>query len=161
MAPIKRTPLLGFLIAVTASLSPSPARGAENVQVTVLAILASSEDDKITDCIKEIAQAIRSKEKQLTHFELQRTFKESIGLGKSVTIKLVDEVTMELTVNEKTDCEGRIKLSITPPKMGELTYSCSCGKYFPIATDYYTANKERLFIAVMAKPCFKGKDKKK
>jgi hypothetical protein len=161
MSSASHTHICRFAFALGAVLLPALPAHAENVQVTVLAILASDKDDVVAEKISEIADAVRSKHKQLSHFALHKTSQESVGLGKSVTISLVDKVTMEVLVNEKPDSEGRITLTIKPPEMGELTYACSCGKYFPVITDYYTANKERLIIAVMAKPCFKGKDKKK
>jgi len=161
MSPASRIHVCRFACALGALLLQALPARAENVQVTVLAVLASDKDNVVAEKISEIADAVRSKHKQLTHFTLHKTSQESVALGKSVTIKLVDKVTMEVQVNEKPDSEGRITLTIKPPEMGELTYACGCGKYFPVITDYYTANKERLIIAVMAKPCFKGKDKKR
>jgi hypothetical protein len=41
--------------------------------------------------------------------------------------------------------------------MGEITYSCCCGKYFPIITRYQTKDNERLIIAIGVHCCDKEK----
>jgi len=46
-------------------------------------------------------------------------------------------------------------MTIKPPTLGEITYSTTCEKFFPIVTRYVTKDKERLIIAIMVEPCKK------
>jgi hypothetical protein len=150
-------------VAACAGVALLAQRGhsAENVSVTVLAILASDKHTEVNDRIKEIAKEIQKKEPKLTGFRLERTTVKSMAPGSSTTMKLVDKEKVEVLVNEKPDEEGRVTLTIKPPDMGEIVYACRCGKCFPIATNYYTAEPkhERLIIVIMAKPCFAKKEK--
>ena len=50
------------------------------------------------------------------------------------------------------DKDGRFQMKITPPRMGDITYTtAACGKFFPIMTRYLTKDNERLIVAVMVK----------
>jgi len=98
---------------------------------------------------------LQKKDKSLTGFELKQTLKWSLGMGESKQMELVDKEKLTVTVNDKTDDAGRATITIKPPKLDEITYACTCGKYFPILTNYYTANNKRLIIAVAASPCKK------
>jgi len=103
----------------------------EPIQVVVLVILATDQNSEVSERLKEIAAEIRKKDPQLTGFSLQTTL-------------------------NKTDDAGRMTITVKPPKLDEITYTCTCGKFFPIITNHYTIDKQRVIIAVMAKPCKKG-----
>jgi len=128
----------------------------EPIQVVVLVILASDKSTEINERLRDIAAEIRKKDPQWTGFELHKTLSKSIVIGEVLQIELVGKAKAELTINEKTDDNGRMTITVKPPKLDDITYTCTCGKFFPIITNHYTAEKERVIIAIMAKPC-KGK----
>lgn len=134
---------------------PCPPAKEEPIQVIILVILATDQNDQVNERIKEIAVEVRKKDDKLTGFALHRTIRKSIKMGESANIELCKKNSMEVTINEKPDNEGRVTLSIKPPKLAEITYACTCGKFFPIITNCYTEDKQRLIIAIMARPCKK------
>lgn len=142
-----------FLIAANADPIISPKN--EPIQLVVLVILATDQNSDINERLKEIAAEIRKKEPLLTGFELHKTFNKNLKLGEQLSIELIGRAMADLMINEKTDDEGRMTVTVKPPKLDEITYACTCGKFFPIITNHYTADKQRLIIAIMAKPCKK------
>jgi len=63
-----------------------------------------------------------------------------------------------VTVNKERNEEGKITLTIKPPKLDQITYACTCNKFFSMATQHHVGkgkDREQLFIAVMAAPCGK------
>jgi hypothetical protein len=146
------------MTTIAALLLFAPACGPaapESVQVFIIVILATDKDDLVSERIREIAEEAKKKDKSLTGFALYGTSRKSVRMGDSTQFKLVGKAKAEVTVNAKTDNEGRVTLTIKPPTLDELTYSCTCGKFLPILTDYYTPDQKRLIIAVMARPCKK------
>jgi len=127
----------------------------EPIQVVVLVILATDQNSEVSERLKEIAAEIRKKDPQLTGFSLQTTLNKSIVLGETLHVDL-GKAKAEVIINEKTDDAGRMTITVKPPKLDEITYTCTCGKFFPIITNHYTIDKQRVIIAVMAKPCKKG-----
>ena len=123
----------------------------------MLTILAGTKKNQVDDRLKEIAAEVQKKHKELKGFALPQIERVGIVKGKTHVYPLVDKEVVEVTINEKPDEKGRVTLTIKPPKISEIKYACCCGKYFPIITDYYTANGDRLIIAIMAKPCMKKK----
>jgi hypothetical protein len=153
---------LALLLGVT-SLGACPPDD-EKVQVKVLAILASEHHKEVAPKLAEFAKHVQKKDKSLTGFRIGRTTDEKLKVGEGKKIPLVDEVQVEVKVSTERTEDGRIKLTIVPPKMGPITYVCACDVYFPIATQHYVGkgkNEERLFIAIMAKPCVSKKAAKK
>jgi|SRR5262245_11637429 len=147
------------LAAVAAILLGAAVSHAENVRVTVVAVLASDKHKEVNERLKEFAEKMQEKDPKLTGFKLEQVSCESIAPGKSATLKLIGKETVEVSVNEKTDADGRVLLTVKRADVGEVTYACCCGKFVPFITNYYTAkpNSERLLFAVMAKPCQKSK----
>ncbi len=143
--------IAAFLIAAP---NCPPAKG-ESIQVIVLVILATDKNDKVHERLTEIAAEIKKKDPQLTGFDLHKTFNKSIPVGESVQLELIGTAKAQLLINQKVDEEGRMTLTVKPPTLDEITYACTCGKFFPIITNYYTPEKQRLIIALMAKPCKK------
>lgn len=127
----------------------------EPIEVMMLIILATDKNKDVHERLGEIAAEIRKKDPALTGFDLKKTYKNSIKIGETVQIDLVNKARAEVTINEKTDDAGRATITVKLPKLDEITYVCTCGKFFPIITNYYTAEKQRLIIAIMAKPCKK------
>jgi hypothetical protein len=145
--------LTAILIAEPAPAAPCPK--AEPIQLVVVVILANDKNTKIDDRIREVAAEVSKKDPQLTGFEHHKTFKKSLKIGDNVQVDLVGNAKAEVRVNEQTDNHGRVTITIKPPMLDEITYACTCGKFFPIITNHYTPEKKRLIIAVMAQPCKK------
>ena len=147
---------LSLVVASAGACPPAD----EKVKVHVLAILASEHHTKVDPRLTEFARHVRKKDKSLTGFNLDRTTEDRLKLGESKEFPLVGTETVEVMVNPNKTDAGRIVLTITPPKMGPITYECECNVFFPIATHHHVGkgkDEQRLFIAVMAKPCVPGK----
>lgn len=147
--------MVTFLAAILFSVSAAghSCPKTDVVQVYILAILATEKNSSVHDKLKEIAGEVRKKDPSLTGFDLHKTINKTLKIGESEEIELIGKARVSITVNEKTDDEGRMTITVRPPKLDEITYACTCGKFFPIITNYYTSDKQRLIIAVMAKPC--------
>jgi hypothetical protein len=134
-----------------AVLLASPARG-EDVQVTVLAILASDKSDKVDPKLKDIAERVQKQEPKLTEFRLGQTSSTNVAVGSEEMFQLVEDQVAKVTVQAGAKKE-KIRLTVKAPKLGQLTYTTCCDKYFPIVTGYKTQNKERLILAIMVERC--------
>jgi hypothetical protein len=144
-------PLLALtLLATPAPAAPPPAE--EDVAVTVVAILATDRNQSVEESLQELAREVQKWHSNLTGFRVERTTTRSIKPGGKDTFPLVEEATVSVEVGPR-DKAGRVKLTIRPPEAGEITYSCQCGRYFPVVTRYETKGKDRLIVAVMVKPC--------
>jgi hypothetical protein len=144
------------LLALAAALSACPPAG-DDVEVVVLAILASEHHKEVDPRLTEFADQVRKRDATLTGFKIDWTGTEHLKLGETRSFKLTTgNQTIDVTVDKERDANGRATLTIQPPRMKEMKYECACGKFFPIATDHYEGkgkDRARLFIAVMAKPC--------
>src|SRR5262245_29095985 len=122
---------LGVLTVLAGSLSlcpddvPTPGG---NVQVTVLAILASEHHTKIDEKIKCIAAEVRKCEPGLKGFRLERTTCKSVPVGQEDTFPLVDEKVAQVKINHGANKDNWVGLTLKAPGMGEITYSVLCGK---------------------------------
>jgi hypothetical protein len=127
----------------------------EPVRITVVIVLASESHKEVNDKIKEVADAVQQKHPNLTGFKLQRTLVENIERGKTGTFKLPGDAKMEVSVHSQLDENGCLTLTIKPPTLGEITYHCKCGRYFPILTKFQPNKEtdEKMILAIMAKPC--------
>jgi hypothetical protein len=154
---------LPLWIVGIASLAPAcdPPKKGDEIEVKVLAILVSEEHKDVHPKLVEFAKQVQKKDPKLTGFRLERTTTESLELGETKKFPLVGKEVVEVTVNKERNEEGKITLTIKPPKLDQITYACACNKFFSMATQYYVGKgkgREQLFIAVMASPCGK-KDK--
>lgn len=151
MSALLRCCLLTALVV----LIHRPSLYAEDVRVTVLAILATDRNDKIDDKIKCIADEVRKEEPTLTGFKLVHMASKSVEVGKKEKFPLVDDEAASIVVNQARDMEKdkRIGLTVKAPRVGEITYRTCCSKFFPIVTRYQTKDGSRLILAVMVKPC--------
>ena len=143
--------LVACFLAVAACPSPN-----DEIEVKVLAILASEHNKDVNPKLVEFAKQVQKKEPSLIGFKLDRTTGEKLKLGETKKFPLAGNETVEVTVNKERNEQGRITLTIKPPKMNQITYECACDKFFSMATDHYEGkgkDKTQLFIAIMAKPC--------
>jgi hypothetical protein len=148
--PVRPASLLLTLVALAAG----PRARADDVRVTVLAITATSQNQDVNPKLKEIAREVQKHEPSLTGFKLGQTTVKTLNVGQQkVSFDLVDGEKVDITVLAKDDSRQRVTLAFKPPLVGEITYSISYGKYFPLVTRYLTKNdKERLIVAIMVKP---------
>jgi hypothetical protein len=87
----------------------------------------------------------------LTGFRLVDSEIRPVNVGQKESFKLVGDAVADVTVLGKDDAKKRIRLTVKPPLMGEITYGISYDKFFPIVTRTLS-NNERLIIAVMVQP---------
>jgi hypothetical protein len=149
--------------ALVAFLFLTPARECRDdappapVRVTVVVILATTENNVIDYILTDLAKEVRKREPKLIGFRVSTTEWKSIKVGDSAAIKLVDKQELTVKVEKPKGADGRVGLAITPPMLGEIKYTCACDKYLPVVTPHTTAKGETLILAVMAKPCTQKK----
>jgi hypothetical protein len=155
------------LLSVAALLAAGPAASAcppaDEIDVNVLAILASEHHKEVDKRLTEFAKQVRKKDPSLTGFKLARTTDETLKLGETKKFPLTGGEVVEVTVNKDRNEKGRITLTIKPPMLNQITYDCVCDKYFSIATEHYEGkgkDRAQLFIAIKASPCGPAPKKK-
>ena len=153
------TRLLSLVVLVVlASNSRACPLGDDEIEVKVVSIMASEHKTDVDPLLSEFAKFVQKTEKKLTGFRIERGTCEKLKLGETKKIELIDKEVVEVTVNKERNEAGRITLTITPPKLKQITYECACDKYFAMATQVNVGkgkDREQLFIALMAKPCTK------
>ncbi|HJZ57843.1 MAG TPA: hypothetical protein VKE74_22980 [Gemmataceae bacterium] len=123
------------------------------VKVTVVVVLASTENTGVDPKLVELAREVQKRDPKLIGYTLVSSEGKSIKVGEGATFPLVDKQELKVKVERSKDENGRVSLTIRPPELGEVTYACTCDKFFPVVTPYRTKKGETLIIAVMAKPC--------
>jgi hypothetical protein len=141
-----------FSAALAAALFIAPLR-AEEIKITIVSIYATDQDTEICPKLAEFAKEVQKSEPTLTGFKIGHTKKLSVKVGGSETCTVADGVKVQVTAAAERDEAGRARLTIQPPKMGEIDYACTCGKYFPIMTKHVTDKKQHLILAVMCEHC--------
>lgn len=140
-------PALLLLIAV-------PPVSAQAVKVSVVAILASEDSDKIDKRLVCVAREVQKMDPKLTGFRFATMTCKSVPVGKTDLFDLVADQSVQVTVERGSDKEGRVLLKVTPPFLEEIRYETVCGKFLPIITRYRTAKKnELLILAIRVEPC--------
>jgi hypothetical protein len=146
-------PVAALVTTVPAATACPPA---DEIDVKVLAILASEHHKEVDTRLSQFAKQVQKKDPSLTGFELARTNEDTLRLGETKKFTLTGGQVVEVTVNKDRNEKGRITLTIKPPKLNQITYECVCGKYFSIATEHYEGkgkDRAQLFIAIKASPC--------
>ena len=156
-------PRLLSLAALLALVSAAPAcPPADEIEVRVLAILASEHHTVVDKKLTQFAKQVQKKDPALTGFKLDRSTNEPLKLGETKKFPLPGGQEVEVTVNKDRNEKGRVVLTIKPPGLNQITYDCVCDKYFSIATESYVGkgkDRARLFIAIKASPCGPAKKK--
>lgn len=142
--------LFGLAVLLTVSW---PAR-ADEIKITVLAILATDRNTNVDADLKEIAERVQKQEPKLTGFRQGRQSVKSVALGEKESFTLLEDQVVTVKV-EDVGKKEKIRLTIKPPTLGEITYTTCCDKFFPIVTRHVTKDKERLIIAIMVENCKK------
>jgi hypothetical protein len=145
------------LLTLAVLFAATPVQAEEKVRVSVLSILASEKDDTVDCKLACIARQVRQKNDKLKGFRCVKMSCKSLVVGGTGQFDLGCQQTAAVTVEHGADEDNRVELKVTPPRMGEITYTTTCGKFFPIVTPVRTRNKDLLIIAVRVQPCHGNK----
>lgn len=149
------------LLAVVCGLA-LPALGAASdpkadkpapVRVTVVIILATTENNVVDKKLTDLADEIQKRSPELVGFKLGDTLQKSIPVGESHTFDLLENQTLKVTIDKPKDKTGRVGLTVSPPSGDAVSYTCTCDKFFPFLTTYKTKSGAKLLLAIGAKPC--------
>jgi hypothetical protein len=162
MRPIYSHSLI-LLVPLALLLSPSRTALAcgdeEEVQVTVVSILATDKDNTVDKKLKELAARIQKERPQLklTGFRIDRQTKATLVVKQTQhEFEFIDKQTAVVSVCQGPDANNKVQLKVKLKCGSGMCYTTCCGKFMPICTCYKTAKGESLLIAVMVEPC-KGK----
>lgn len=152
--------MFGLLAAVVLGAgAPRPACADDDrpVRVTVVTVLATAQNATVDPKLKDLAKEVRKRDPALTGFRIAASEGKSIPVGDTAAFELVDKKELRVKVEKAKDENGRVGLTIKPPDLGEVSYTCTCDKFFPVVTPHKTAAGETLIVVVMAKPCTQKK----
>lgn len=125
---------------------------ADDARVTVVTILATPNNTTIDPKLNQLAAEVKKHEQNLTGFKLVDAEVRDVTVGQKESFKLLaDGTSADVTIFAREDAKKRFRMSVKPPMVGEINYSISYEKYFPIVTRILS-NNERLIIAVMVQP---------
>jgi hypothetical protein len=128
--------------------------GDDPVSVSVVAVLATDQNDKIDPKLECIAREIQKTDPTLTGLRLVKRLEKKIAVGGKDDFDLGNDQTLRVVVQQKSDKDGRYQLKVTPPQMGDVTYlTTCCGKFLPIVTPVRNKNNELLIIGVGVQLC--------
>jgi hypothetical protein len=123
------------------------------IRVTVVVIYATSENNVVDKKLTSLAKEMQKRETNLIGFELGSTLQKSILVGGTHTFKLDESQTLSVAIDKPRDPNGRVGLTLTAPGGTVVTYTCVCGKFFPLLTEHKTLDGKTVIVAVGAKPC--------
>lgn len=127
------------------------------IRVTVVIVLASTENTGIDPKLAELAKEVQKRDPKLVGFRIAATEAKSIPVGGVHSFELVELQELKVRVDRAKDQNGRVSLTIKPPGLEKITYGCTCDKFFPVVTPHQTKAGEVLILAIMAKPCTLGR----
>jgi hypothetical protein len=146
--------LLPIAVALCATAIARACPWDEEVQVTVVSILATEKNTKVDKELVGLAKKIQERKPNLTGFKIDTQSRETLLVGKEREFQFVDKQKAFVTVRAGADADNKVRLKVKLPCLGEVCYTTCCGKFFPIATCYKTKkNGDCLIIAVMVEPC--------
>lgn len=148
---------LGLVAVLPQPVTPCADDDKNEIKVSVVAILASEQQTKIDPRLEGVAKEIQKLHPQLKGFRLAKMTCKSIPVNTAESFELVGDQSASITILSPADKKDLVRLKITPPTLGEITYKTTCGKFFPIVTRHQTANNESLIVAVRVQPCNGGK----
>jgi hypothetical protein len=156
---LQRQRWLALVLGIGGLLSAAlPATAHEDgVEVTVVAVLATDQNAKVDPLLRCVAQEVRKDRPKLTGFRVGTMTRKRLGVGDKETFPLAEGQKATVVLRRGPDKEGRIEVTVKTPKMGEITYSTACEKFFLVGTDYQTKDRETVIVAVKVRCCSKGK----
>lgn len=130
-------------------------KATNNVQVRVVAVLASEAPGEVDPKLKCLAKEIQKRHPKLKSFKIATMTCKSVPEQGTETFKLVVDQQAIVTILERIDKKKCVRLKVIPPTIGEITYTTKCKMYFPIMTRYKTKKGEQLILAISVQPCTK------
>jgi len=152
--PIFHRRSIAMSLTVWAAAAGAPAAPAQDVRVTVLAILAGDQNKPDDPRLKDLAAEVRKQVPSLNGngFRVGPTVSKDINVGQKEVIDLIPgKASADVKVTAKNESKKSVTLEVKPPNGGAFTYETKYDKYFPYVTRE-VINGERLIIAVMVKP---------
>ena len=147
------SPMSAAFVALSLGLPAAASSDDAKVRVSVVAILATDQNDHIDPKLESIAREVQKLDPKLTGFRIAKTTCKAVAVGGQDAFDLGGDQALHVAVEQKGDEEGRFQLKITPPLMGDITYTTTCGKFFPVITPFRTKDGELLIVAVRIQPC--------
>ena len=144
--------LAALVVAVVTPRECQPEPG-QPVRITVVTVLATGANTTIDNRLSDLAKEVQKRDPALTGFRIHTTEAKSVAPGDSAAFELIDRQKLVVKVDRPRDEQGRVGLKIRPPGLGEVTYTCTCDRFFPVVTPHRTREGETLIVAVMARPC--------
>jgi hypothetical protein len=146
---------VGFVVFVFAFVFAAPSVRADDnkVTVSVVAILATDQNDKVEKKLTGIAAEIQKLNPRLTGFQTAKETCKEVGISVSDKFDLVEGQVVTITVEQGANKDNKNRLKISPPTLGDITYCTTCGKFLPIITEYKTKDGEVLILAIRVQPC--------
>ena len=149
--------LVGLVVVAPFFAAPGSAlAGDDEVQVTLIAVLANDRSNDVDERLRCIADEVRKQHPKLTAFKLATQNEKPIAIGGKERFPLVGNEQASVTIVEGPDKDGKVKLAVKLPRTGQLSYTTCCGKYWPLMSRYKTATDDTLLVAIMVRGC-KGK----
>ncbi len=144
-----------WLVALPAlCAAAAPARAADPVHISVVAILATDKNDTVDPRVSCIAEQMKKTDPKLTGFKVARMTCKDLEVGSKDCFEVVDGQTVCVTVEKRCEKDPKkVCLKVEPPKLGAITYMTCCGKFFPVVTRYKTKDGDVLIVAVRVAPC--------
>jgi hypothetical protein len=146
-----RSLLLLLVVATVVAAQPPRRDDSHPVRVDVVIIAASTTDKTVDKKLEEVAPVIQKSNPALVGFKVVEGQYKRVRVGESGTFKL-DGDEFKVKVDHGRDKDGAIGLTVSPPGAGEISYSCTSGKYVPFVTDATTKAGDKILVAVMARP---------
>jgi hypothetical protein len=144
--------LLLLLLSTVVAAQPARRDDPHPVRVDVVIIAASTTDKTIDKKLEEIAPVIQKSNPTLVGFKIVEGQNKRVRIGDTGTFKLDGDEEFKVKVDRGRDKDGSIGLTVSPPGSGEISYSCTSGKYVPFVTDVTTKAGDKILVAVMARP---------
>jgi hypothetical protein len=138
--------------ALAAPAAPPEVRAANDVKITVVAILATDQNETIDSRVSCIAKEVRKDNRWLTGFQVHRIMGRTIFLGDTATFDVIADQKLSVSVENACTPDERMQLKIKAPTWGEMTYETCCGKFMPLMTRYRTPDNQVLILAVRVQP---------
>lgn len=145
-------------LAMLVGFTPPIARGADPdkgqpVRVTVVVIYATTRNNVVDKKLTALAKEMEHRYPDLIGFQLGPVLQKTIAVGGSYEFPMPGRQKLTVAVDKPRDKSDRITLTLTTPGGKVVSYSCVCGKFFPIVTEQQTPCGRTLMTAVGAKPC--------
>ena len=148
-----RLALAGLILTAVVAAQPARRDDPPPVRITVVVIAASTTSKDVDERLKGFAAVIRKTNPDLTGFKIVGGENQRVKVGDTGTFTLDGTEELKVTLDRCRDPkDGTIGLTVSPPGGGDISYSCTSGKYVPFVTDVKTKTGETILVAVMAEP---------